>query len=212
METELRYKLGDFVIKYLNEKTETRKIIKCDDFFLLVESMGLKDDSDDIVNIIDYLEENKTDINFHDAKTGDFYRRFRNIEKKIQLSKMLKGSKTEVQKLIEKVDSIKVKERPDWLEMYRDDSTDEKIENSKMEVSNEVPYQRITDMLTQELREQVENEPEITLEEVQREVENEMGLVPPNFSMSQLNGDELIQFLTNRIIPERFRENNNNNN
>jgi hypothetical protein len=61
-------------------------------------------------------------------------------------------------------------------------------------------------MLTQELREQVENEPEITLEEV----ENEMGLVPPNFSMSQLNGDELIQFLTNRIIPERFRENNNN--
>jgi hypothetical protein len=95
--------------------------------------------------------------------------------------------------------------------MYRDDSTDEKIERSKMEGSNENPYQRITDMLTQELREQVENEPEITLEEVQREVENEMGLVPPNFSMSQLRGDELIQFLTNRIIPERFKENNNNN-
>ena len=33
METELKNKLGDFVIKYLNEKTETRKIIKCDDFF-----------------------------------------------------------------------------------------------------------------------------------------------------------------------------------
>ena len=82
METELKNKLGDFVINYLNEKTETRKIIKCDDFFLLVESMGLKDDSDDIVNIVNYLEENKTDINFHDAKTGDFYRRFRNIEKK----------------------------------------------------------------------------------------------------------------------------------
>lgn len=172
METELKYKLGDFVIKYLNEKTETRKIIKCDDFFLLVESMGLKDDSDDIVNIIDYLEENKTDINFHDAKTGDFYRRFRNIEKKIQMSKMLKGSKTEVQKLIEKVDSIKVKERPDWLEMYRDDSTDEKIENSKMEVSNEVPYQRITDMLMQELREQVENEPEVTIEKIKEEINN----------------------------------------
>jgi hypothetical protein len=172
METELKYKLGDFVIKYLNEKTETRKIIKCDDFFLLVESMGLKDDSDDIVNIIDYLEENKTDINFHDAKTGDFYRRFRNIEKKIQMSKMLKGSKTEVQKLIEKVDSIKVKERPDWLEMYRDDLTDEKIENSKMEVSNEVPYQRITDMLMQELREQVENEPGVTIEKIKEEINN----------------------------------------
>ena len=87
---------------------------------------------------------------------------------------MLKGSKTEVQKLIEKVDSIKVKDRPDWLEMYRDDSTDEKIENSKMVVSNENPYQRITDMLTQELKDKVENEPGITLEEIQGEIDNEI--------------------------------------
>jgi hypothetical protein len=90
------------------------------------------------------------------------------------MSKMLKGSKTEVQKLIEKVDSIKVKDRPDWLEMYRDDSTDEKIENSKMVVSNENPYQRITDMLTQELKDKVENEPGITLEEIQGEIDNEI--------------------------------------
>jgi hypothetical protein len=85
---------------------------------------------------------------------------------------MLQGSKTEVQKMIEKVNSIQVQERPEWLEMYRDDSTDEKIERSKMEVSNENPYQRITDMLTQELREQVENEPEITLEEIEKEINN----------------------------------------
>ena len=94
------------------------------------------------------------------------------LERKIKLKKMLIGSKTEVQRLIEKVDSIKVKERPDWLEMYRDDSTDEKIENSKMEVSNEVPYQRITDMLMQELREQVENEPEVTIEKIKEEINN----------------------------------------
>jgi len=43
-----------------------------------------------------------------------------------------------------------------------------------MEVSNEVPYQRITDMLTQELKDKVENEPGITLEEIQEEIDNEL--------------------------------------
>jgi len=168
----MKQTLGDYVIKFLKEKTETRKIIKCDDFFQLVNDMGISDDSDEIINIINYLEDNNTDINFHDAKTGDFYRRFRNIEKKVQLSKILNGTKTEVQKLIEKVDKIKVQERPDWLEMYKDDSTDEKIEESKMKVSNENPFQRITNMLIQELKEQVENEPEVTLEEINNKLNN----------------------------------------
>jgi hypothetical protein len=166
--------LGGFVVKFLKEKTETRKIIKCDDFFQLLNDMGLSDDDNEVVNIIDYLDSNNTDINFHGAKTGDFYRRFQNIEKKVHLSKILNGTKTEVQQLIEKVDKIKVQERPDWLEMYRDDSTDEKIEESKTNVSNENPFQRITNMLMQELKEQVENEPGVTLEDIQQEVHNEI--------------------------------------
>ena len=201
-------KLGDFVIKFLQDKTQTRKIIKCDDFFQLINDMGITDDSDEIISIINYLEENNTDINFHEAKTQNFYNRFRNIEKKVQMSKMLIGSKTEVQKLIEKVDKIKVQERPDWLEMYKDDSTDEIIEDSKMKVSNENPYQRITNMLMEELREQVENEPEVTIEGILNE--NEI-IYRENPIMGQMSGEELRDFLSNRIIPERFRENNNNN-
>jgi GTP-binding protein EngB required for normal cell division len=200
--------LGEFVIKFLKDKTETRKIIKCDDFFQLLNDMGLNDDNDEVVNIIDYLDGNNTDINFHGAKTHNFYNRFRNIEKKIQMSKILNGTKTEVQKLIEKVDKIKVQERPDWLEMYRDDSTDEKIEESKMKVSNENPYQRITNMLMEELKEQVENEPEVTIEGILNE--NEI-IYRDNPIMGQMSGEELRDFLSNRIIPERFRENNNNN-
>jgi hypothetical protein len=162
-------KLGDFVIKFLRDKTETRKIIKCDDFFQLVNDMGINDDSDEIVDIIYYLEDNKTDINFHGAKTNDYYNRFRNIERKVQISKMLKGSETEVQKMIKKVESIKVQERPDWLEMYRNDDDD----NNHVEYTGNT-LQRITDMLTQELRNKVENEPGITLDEIQQEVENEI--------------------------------------
>jgi GTP-binding protein EngB required for normal cell division len=200
--------LGEFVIKFLKEKTETRKIIKCDDFFQLLNDMGLNDDNDEVINIIDYLDGNNTDINFHGAKTQNFYNRFRNIEKKIQMSKILNGTKTEVQKLIEKVDKIKVQERPDWLEMYRDDSTDEKIEESKMKVSNENTYQRITNMLMEELKEQVENEPEVTIEGILNE--NEI-IYRENPIMGQMSGEELRDFLSNRIIPERFKENNNNN-
>ena len=83
--------LGSLVIKVLKEKTETRKIIKCDDFFELIQDMGLNDDSDEIIDIVNYLEENNTDINFHNSKTKDYYSRYKNIEKKVQLSKLLQG-------------------------------------------------------------------------------------------------------------------------
>ena len=162
--------LGGFVVKFLKEKTETRKIIKCDDFFQLLNDMGLSDDDNEVIDIIDYLDSNNTDINFHGAKTQNYYNRFRNIERKVQLSKLLKGSKSEVQKLIEEVDKIKVPERPDWLEMYRDDD-----DNPDFKVSEQGnQYQRITDMLTKELKDKVENEPGITLEEIQRQVDNEI--------------------------------------
>ena len=55
-------KLGEFVIKFLQDKIETRKIIKCDDFFQLINDMGITDDSDEIIDIIYYLEDNNTDI------------------------------------------------------------------------------------------------------------------------------------------------------
>jgi hypothetical protein len=166
----MRSKLGEFVVKFLKDKTETRKIIKCDDFFQLLNDMGLSDEDNEVIDIIDFLESNNTDINFHDAKTQNFYNRFRNIEKKVQMSKMLIGSKTEVQKMIEKVESIKVQERPDWLEMYRDDE-----DNPDFKVSEQGnQYQRITDMLTQELKDKFENEPEMTLEEIRQEINNEI--------------------------------------
>ena len=64
-------------------------------------------------------------------------------------------------------------------------------------------------MLTQELRNKVENEPGISLDEIQQEVENEI-IYRENPIMGEMSGEELRDFLTNRVIPERFRENNNN--
>ena len=168
-------KLGDFVIKFLRDKTETRKIIKCDDFFQLVNDMGINDDSDEIVDIIYYLEDNKTDINFHGAKTQDYYNRFRNIERKVQISKMLKGSETEVQKMIKKVESIKVQERPDWLDYYRnDDEGGESPNHMGLSDRDKNLGQDIIDRLTSEVKERIDNEPGITLEEIREQMNNEI--------------------------------------
>jgi hypothetical protein len=166
-------KLGDFVIKFLKDKTETRKIIKCDDFFQLVNDMGINDNSDEIVDIIYYLEDNKIDINFHGAKTQDYYNRFRNIERKVQISKMLKGSKTEVQKLIEKVDNVKIQERPDWLDYYRNEDDED---TTTMETSDRDRNlgQDIIDRLTKEIKEKIDNEPGMTLEEIREQMNTEI--------------------------------------
>ena len=164
--------LGEFVIKFLQDKTQTRKIIKCDDFFQLIEDMGITDESDEVIGIINYLEENNTDINFHGANTQNFYTRFRNIERKVQMSKMLKGSKPEVQKLIEKVESVTVKERPDWLEMYRNDDEDESPVAYTDKDNN--LGKSILDRLTNEIRERVENEPGVTLDEIREQMNNEI--------------------------------------
>jgi hypothetical protein len=169
----MKSKLGDFVIKFLKDKTETRKIIKCDDFFQLVNDMGVSDDSDEIVDIIYYLEDNKIDINFHGANTQNFYTRYRNIERKVQMSKMLKGSKTEVQRMIEKVESVKVQERPDWLDYYRNEDDED---TTPMETSDRGRNlgQDIIDRLTKEIKEKIDNEPGVTLEEIREQMNNEI--------------------------------------
>ena len=164
-------KLGEFIIKRIEEKKTQRWIISSDDFFVLCSDMGIIDDDDTMMNIMDYLEENKIDVNFHNATSAQgLYRRWRELEKKLKLREMLKGSKTEVQKMIEKVDTIKVQDRPNWLEMYRDDedNPDARIPD------DENPFQRITDMLTQELRDRIEDEPGITIEEIQEQIDNEI--------------------------------------
>jgi len=193
----MKSKLGDFVIKFLKDKTETRKIIKCDDFFQLVNDMGVSDDSDEIVDIIYYLEDNKIDINFHGANTQNFYTRYRNIERKVQMSKMLKGSKTEVQQMIEKVESVKVQERPDWLEMYKN-MDDDDIPPTPISDRDRNLGQDIIDRLTSEIRDRLDNEPGITLEEIQREVNLELNI--NDEEMEQLrNAPEITEEQINEI-------------
>ena len=70
---------------------------------------------------------------------------------------------------MEKVDSIKVPERPEWLENYMDDE-----DKPQVTVVDNVhdQFDRIKQMLVQELTERVENEPIPTTDELIQRFEN----------------------------------------
>lgn len=197
-------KLGDFIIRQIEDKKVQRWIIPSDDLFTLCGNMGIIDDDDLMINVMEYLEDNEIDVNFHKTQATGYYRRWNELEKIITLRKMLNGTKTETQLMMEKVDSIKVPERPEWLENYMEDE-----DKPQVTVTNNAydQFDRIKQMLVQELTERVENEPTPTLEEILNE--NEI-THRDNPIMAQMNGEELRDFLMNRVIPERLRENNNN--
>jgi hypothetical protein len=163
-------KLNEFIVKQLNDKKVQRWIIKATDLFTLCNNMGILDDDELMIDIIEYLENNEIDINFIGGDA--FYKDFIRLENKVKMGKMLRGSKTEVQLMIEKIDSIKVPERPQWLNSYMDD--EEEPNENEIQEDNHNQYQRINDMIIQKLQDQVENEPTPTIEEIQEEMNNEL--------------------------------------
>lgn len=160
-------KLNEFIIKHLNDKKTQRWIIMAVDLFELCNNMGILEDDELMIDIIEYLENSEIDINF---SGGDqFYKDFLRLENKVKMGKMLRGSKTEVQLMMEKVDSIKVPERPNWLQSYMDDDEEPNSSTIVNEgVTNQL--QRIGDMLRQELEDRVNSEPTPTIEEIQEEI------------------------------------------
>lgn len=163
-------KLNEFIVKQLNDKKVQRWIIKATDLFTLCNNMGILDDDELMIDIIEYLENNEIDINFIGGDA--FYKDFIRLENKVKMGKMLRGSKTEVQLMIEKIDSIKVPERPQWLNSYMDD--EEGPNENEIQEDNHNQYQRINDMIIQKLQDQVENELTPTIEEIQEEMNNEL--------------------------------------
>jgi hypothetical protein len=162
-------KLNEFIIKQLNDSKVQRWIVKATDLFALCNSMGILDDDELMVDIIEYLENNEIDINFIGG--DQFYKDFVRLENKVKMGKMLRGSKTEVQLMIEKIDSIKVPERPTWLNDYMVDEENPNEGQMTEEILNQ--YQRIGDMLKQELEDKVNSVPIPTIEELREEISSD---------------------------------------
>lgn len=170
-------KLGDFILKQIDDKKIQRWVISSDDLFILCGNMGIIDDDDLMINVMEHLEKNEIDVNFHSNQATGYYRRWNELEKIITLRKMLNGTKSETQLMMEKVDSIKVPERPEWLENYLNDE-----DKPQVTISDKYPdeFKRIKEMLVQELTDKVENEQTPNIDEIRDEIENEIRI---------LNGD-----------------------
>jgi hypothetical protein len=162
--------LGRFVLKTLNDKVKVKKIIESDDFFEVIGNMGLTDVDVEVVNIIEYLENENIDINFNEGQSKE-YIRFKSIKNNHQLMKRIKVKKEDVKNMMIKVENITPPERPNWLEYYRSD--DDNVEATTTIDDFDSINQRIRNTITSEM----ERIAEIRGEEVINDIRQ------------QLNGD-----------------------
>jgi Fe2+ transport system protein B len=161
--------LGDFVLRQLDEKVKTKKIIDSIDFFDLIGKMGFDDDDIEVGNIIDYLEDNNVDINFKEGQSEE-YKRFKKIGHSYKIIKKLKIKKEDIRNTMDKVDNIHPPERPDWLLKYMDD--DENQVGQYHTFSEDSPYQRIQDIINEEFKQQAETRAEELMNEFRNNLNN----------------------------------------
>lgn len=98
----------DFIEKQIQSKKEQRWVIPSEDLFALFESMGIMDEHDTLMDILEYLEENKIDVNFKSEAQDVAFRKFKSIEQSYKMRKVLGVKKDEIKKYIDKVMNTKV--------------------------------------------------------------------------------------------------------
>lgn len=162
-------KLGYFVLRILDKKIKTKKIIDSIHFFDLIEKMGFDDDDIEVGDIIDYLEDNNVDVNFKEGQSEE-YKRFKKVRHKYNILKKLKINKDGIRDMMVKVDNIHPPERPDWLLEYMDD--DEEIDNKVDINSLGNDFIRIEEIVKNIMEQQAEINAENAINEFRNNLNN----------------------------------------
>jgi hypothetical protein len=119
-------KVSSFIIKQLNDKITQRYVVSADDFFQIIESMGISDDVDVLFEIIQYFEESKIDVFFISGTDHIKYQTFRRIEQQLGIMRRLNKNREEITELNHKVDNIKPHMDDSWLKAYMIEDDEEK--------------------------------------------------------------------------------------
>lgn len=98
----------DFIEKQIQSKKEQRWVIPSEYLFTLFESMGIMDEQDTLMDILEYLEESKIDVNFKSEAQDIIFRKFKSIEQAYKMRKVLGHKKDEIKQHINKVMNTKV--------------------------------------------------------------------------------------------------------
>lgn len=154
--------LTEFVVKQLNDKKQQRWVIKSQDLFDLWSKMGIMEEEDMLMDILEYLEDNKIDVHFENAAYEAQYSKFKKIEQGYKIKKHMKGTIDENKKKVEKVLLIKPKVDDTFLlEYMTDDEDDVKVINEKMGSFNR-DLQNFQQEITKKINiEMLENAPPI---------------------------------------------------
>lgn len=158
--------LTDFIKKQIQNKLKQRWVIQSDDLFILFKVMGLMDDSEKMMNILEYLEDNKIDVQFLEQLNNEEYNTFKQLEQAFKLRKVFKSKGVDIKGQIQKVMLIKPDVDDTFLLEYMVDdeeeikkvrsSEDKNLTNFQNKIKEEV-HNKIIENLPQIDKLEIEN-------------------------------------------------------
>ncbi len=157
--------LTDFIKRQIQDKLKQRWVIQSDDLFILFKMMGLMDDSEKMMDILEYLEDNKIDVQFPEQLNHEEYGVFISLEKTLKLRKVFKSKGLDIKGQIEKVMSIKPDVDDTFLLEYM---VDDEEEIKKIRSSEDKNLTKIQNKIKEEIRNKIiDNLPKIDKTEIE---------------------------------------------
>jgi hypothetical protein len=114
-------KLGEFVLRQINDKIETKKILDSEIFIDLITKMGIQEDWESLSEVVSSLNENKIELNFKETDY-DNYQYYKRVIQYIKFYKNILFKKEIFSELNHRIDLIKPKIDSTFLESYRNDT------------------------------------------------------------------------------------------
>lgn len=154
--------LTNFIEKQLQDKKQQRWVIQSKDLFDLWSSMGVMEEEELLMNILEYLEENKIDVHFENSAYEAQFKTFKKLEQGYQIRKRMKGKIDETKKYIEKVMSYKPNVDDTFLLEYMTDDEEEQKEVRVNVNDFNKDLQKMQENVTKQIQqEMLENAPPI---------------------------------------------------
>ena len=119
-------KVPSFIIQQLKDKITQRYVVNSEDFFFIIEGMGIMDNEEILIEILEYLEDAKIDVHFKTGTEQLRFNQFKKIEERLSLMRRMKATHGKIRELNNKVDNIKPNINNEWLKSYMlDDDEDQ---------------------------------------------------------------------------------------
>ena len=154
--------LTKFIEDRLQEKRQQRWVIHSNDLFDLFMKMGIMEEEELLMDILEYLEEQKIDVHFENS-LYEHQLKFKKIEQGYKIRRQMKGKIEENKEFINKIINIKPsKINDDFLYEYMTDDEEVIQELKKQQPAFNKSLQDLQEDITKNINQQIlENAPPI---------------------------------------------------